>query len=107
MDDIYIVIKCGYEGIESILRGFTNPEDAVMLINEERAKCDNPSKDDPDFSYYFHLLENKGITHDANPAQDFLEQRKRSYCIQRDIGTGFECVCKTLGVSLDDELWLY
>jgi len=40
--EIYIVVKCGHEGIEDILRGFTDPDDAVELINKERARYDNP-----------------------------------------------------------------
>ncbi len=107
MTNIYIVVKCGYEGVESILRGFTNPKEAVALINKERARFDNPSKDDIKVSYYFYLLENKDITHDRNPAQDYLEREKRSYCIQRDSGDGFKCACKELGVSLGDGVWLY
>ena len=107
MSEIYIVIKCGHEGVERILRGFTNSEDAVALINAERARYDNPSKDDIDLSYYFYLLENKDITHDENPAQRYIEREKRSFCIQRDSGEGFKCVCGELEVNLSDEMWLY
>jgi len=104
MTDIYIVVKCGHEGIESLLRGFTDPDDAVELINKERARYDNPSKDDVEFSYYFHLLKN-GVNKET--ADKHLEAEKRAHCIQRDSGDGFECVCEELGVALHDGFWLY
>ena len=106
MSEIYIVIKCGYEGVESILRGFTNSEDAVALINVERARYDNPSKDDDEVGYYFYLQQD-GVLEDKKDADNWLEREKRSYCIQRDSGEGFGCVCGELGVKLDDESWLW
>ena len=106
MTDIYIVIKCGYEGVESILRGVTNSEDAVALINKERTRYDNPSKEDDEGEYYFYLQQD-GILEDKKDADKWLERQKRSYCIQRDSGEGFKCVCSELGVSISDEMWLY
>ena len=106
MSDIYIVIKCGFEGIEKILRGFTNPNDAINLIKKERERYNNPSKDDDEVSYYFYLQQDE-VLEDKADADKWLELEKRSYCIQRDSGDGFECVCKELGVELNDEPWFY
>jgi len=104
--DIYIVIKCGHEGVDNILRGFTDPDDAVELINKERARYDNPSKDDDKVSYYFYLQQDD-VLEDKKDADKWLERQKRSYCIQRDSGNGFSCVCGELGVSAHDEPWFY
>ena len=105
MTEIYIVIQCGYEGIENLGRGFTDKDKAIAQINLERSKYDNPDKDDIEMSYYFYQLDE--LNHTKEQMKKWVEGEKRRWCIQRDSGDGFSCVCKELGVSISDEMWLY
>lgn len=104
MIEIYIVVKIGPEGIESLGKGFIDSKKAIEYITKQRSKYDNPSEEDEETSFYFFL---KQEAKDPERAERWLERQKRAYCIQRDSGDGFECVCKTLGVNLDGEMVLY
>lgn len=90
MTDIYLVIEVGFEGINTIYRGFLEPEKAV--------------------AYYKTLVEEK--EKEAGNAEDEREKRWISgsikrLCIRRGSETqNFECVCGELDIG-PGELVLY
>ena len=83
MSDIYLVIAVGYEGIDSIYRGFLTPDEAV--------------------NYYNYLVNQKET--EAKKATDSLSARWARESIERlcimrgSEREDFECVCKELGVG--------
>jgi len=101
MTGIYIVVQVGYEGIESINRGFMTPDGAVtyynQLLKEIEAELTARWRED-DF-----LPEEQT----ADELKERIKGRQSRVCIRRGSETEeFKCVCKELGVG-PDELILY
>ena len=117
MTEIYIVVKVGYEGIDSLCRGFLDSAKAVEYIKKKRAIFETPpspedykEEEDEDLElsfYYCELKHEKEYPEQKGNAQKWLDREIRSFCIQKDSGEGFSCVCRELGVNIDEEMMLY
>ena len=108
MENIYVIIYCGYEGIESLEFASTSQEESVKKILElrehskemERAR-DKYSKDE---------LKAMRMSEDRTIWEKYFEltliKNPDRYCLQRFNGIKFDCVCKDCGVATE-ETWLY
>ena len=103
MIDIYLVIQVGYEGIDSILRGFIDSKQALQFYEEEKKRI-LESKDE---EYSLMDEEDNEIIH---PGRGNYWRKKKAdrLCIQKVTDTeGAKCVCRELGLPEKEELILY
>lgn len=93
MTDIYIVIRCGCEGIERLCWGGTDATIAADRVVELRSIAK------PTSSYQERYKPDWDSDHDYDPD---------SICVQRfrEGDNEFKCVCKELQVATE-EPWMY
>jgi hypothetical protein len=101
--EIYLVIEVGYEGIDNILRGFSNPKQALQFYEDERKRI-LESKDEE-----YSLMDNEDneIIHPGR-GKYWREKKADRLCIQKVIDTeSAKCVCRELGLPEKNEMILY
>jgi len=117
---MYIIVFCGYEGIDNILWAGSCREEAIFKMKEARHKIDKLSKlyakyhdwDDEKETYvreperYYDILDVW-----PQPWKEIMvmddERNTDRLCVMKSQGEwGFRCACKDLGVS-PKESWLY
>ena len=115
MKEQYLIIKCGYEGIEKLSYLTDNPEDAkkkILSIRKDiQDNCDKVKDLGIDIDGdYWELSEKVGKLYiDEKISQEIyasFSDNPDQYCVQKWNGKDFECCCKELGVE-SSETWLY
>lgn len=116
----YLLIKCGYEGIDGLLFLTDDPELAKSKIVEFRqkvvdakmkvinaAKANGITTDGIEFRDVKYMLEEKiGMEQSCEFYSDELYDEEDQYCINVWNGEEFKCCCKELGVE-PKKMWLY
>ena len=103
MTETYLIIEVGYEGIDDILRGFSDPKQALQFYEEEKKRI-LESKDE---EYSLMDEEDNEIIHPGRGNQ-WRKQRADRLCIQKVTDTeSAKCVCRELGLPPKEEMILY
>lgn len=111
LTELYVIIQCGYEGIEHLTYATLDKDDAIAKINELRERIvkakehrkevlgENYNEDDflNDDDAWTLMYYDKKITHEE--FNDSLYVESDSYCIQKWDGEKFACVCAELKCS--------
>ena len=117
MKEQFLIIKCGYEGIENLCHLTDDPKDAknkILSLRKDITDKQNEVKDlgidiDLDGDYWelsekvANLYVDEKISREVY--QSFSDNPDQ-YCVQKWNGKEFECCCKELGVEAS-ETWLY
>ena len=115
MEEQFLIIKCGHEGIEKLCYLTINPKDVKDKILSLRKDIqDNRDKVkefdiDPDCDEWEvkekigELYVNEKISQEVYTS---FYDNPDQYCVQKWNGKEFECCCKELGVEAS-ETWLY
>lgn len=112
----YLIIKVGYEGIQSLLKLTPNEEEAVSYIRQKRIL----HKDIEDY-INLRISENNLEDRDEYAEELFLEDLKKEfypyedfmfvmypsddYCLQEWDGEKFDCICKKHDLSKNQIFW--
>jgi hypothetical protein len=94
-EKVYLVVEVGYEGIDGILRAFSDPKDALKFF-EEKKKLILESKDKE-----YSLMD------EFSDGEQYRKDRAERLCIQIVSNTEeAKCVCQLLGLSeKEDTVW--
>ena len=118
MDEIFVIIKCGYEGIDGLIFASVKTDDTInklkdlrqnildaklrykLLVKENGLKNDD---DDDDFDDNIDKL----LKDDKLSFEDWqlITTNPDRYCIQKWDGTNFKCFCDELKMN-PSENWL-
>jgi hypothetical protein len=110
----YLLIKCGYEGIEQLVMPSNEPDVLVKKINDIRNKIITAKEHRKRVNAAAGQDENTVVDAwgDLYVAQKITEEEwdlgleePRAYCIQKWDGVCFNCCCKELKVNIDDTTW--
>ena len=118
MSEIYVVVECGYEGIEKLLYASPDKEAAAKYVHDKRAKvlelrerrkgvlaaAGQSESEDLDEDAWDKALFEKQITHEEWKMGKYTDPD--AYCAQVYAGEKFECCCKEIGVAADKN-WFY
>lgn len=117
MNEIFIIIQCGHEGIEKLLFATTDKNEAINKVNELKSKIliaiEHKNKILDEFgreedencnTYYDRMCMNQEISFEEYDNATF--QDPNAYCIQKWDGKEFSCVCNELNCA-PDKAWLY
>lgn len=113
---VFVVILCGYEGIEGLIYASSEGSDASAKVKtlrteifnaRERMKkilAENGEEDDENFNnYYDRMLQKKEI--DWEEYNNAKYREPDAYCVQKWDGEKFSCVCKELDCE-PNKSWL-
>jgi len=116
MTENYLIIKCGYEGIDRLVYLTSYPSDAIEKINLLRKKvldaiekknkifAERGEEVDENFDdIYDRMLSDGEIEWEEYNLGKYEDPD--SYCIQKWDGESFKCVCDELKVS-PSKSWL-
>lgn len=102
MKEGFLIIQCGYEGIESLKFLTDKSDDALAELKliykdiDERNELRSKYTEDE-----IYKLEDDDLYDKIAHIED-----KNAFCIQRWNGKTFECHCKELGIE-NKNIWLY
>jgi hypothetical protein len=102
--ETYLVIEVGCEGIDGILRGFSDPKQAVKFYEEEEKRI-LESKDEE-----YSLMDDDDVNEVVHPGRGnyWRKQRADRLCIQKVTDAEpARCVCTEVGLPQKDEMILY
>lgn len=113
---VYVVIKCGYEGIEGLIYSTLNADEAtekVKTLRDEilRAKSrmnkiieEFGNEEDEDYNTHYDRMQLAGeISYEEYSMAKY--DKPDAFCAQKWDGKSFGCACKELGCE-PDEVWL-
>lgn len=113
---VFVVIQCGYEGIEGLIYASAEGSDASAKVKTLRAEIFNArermknilaehgEEEDEDFNtYYDRMLHKKEIEWEEYNNAKYREPD--AYCVQKWDGQKFSCVCKELDCA-PEKAWL-
>jgi len=117
LTEIFVVIKCGYEGIEGLIYATNDASDAVNKVKTLRQEilkakermnkilAEHGNEEDENYdNYYDKMLKNKEIEWDEYVKAKY--ENINAYCVQKWDGKKFSCVCNELGCE-PSETWLF
>ena len=114
----YLLIKCGYEGIEQLIMPSNEPMVLINEINRIRSqinvikekKIQLAKENNIDINDIYKVDEFWGDLYVdgtiTNEEFDLSDEDPKSFCIQKWNGNNFNCCCKELNVNVDDSVWL-
>ena len=113
MKNLYLLIKCDYEGIEKIIFPSDDPNKIINELKSIRSKITlakerrNKLSDDEHKHHemWSNLAENNEIDWETYYIGEY--DKEEQYCILKWDGNEFKCYCKELNVNLSDEIWFY
>lgn len=113
---VFVVIQCGYEGIEGLIYASAEGSDASVKVKTLRAEilnarermkkilAEHGEEEDKDFNtYYDRMLHKKEIEWEEYNNAKYREPD--AYCVQKWDGQKFSCVCKELDCE-PEKSWL-
>ena len=113
---VFVVIQCGYEGIEELIYASAEGSDASAKVKTLRAEilnarermkkilAEHGEEEDEDFNtYYDRMLHKKEIEWEEYNNAKYREPD--AYCVQKWDGKKFSCVCKELDCE-PEKAWL-
>ena len=116
MKELYVIVRCGYEGIEKLVYPTLSQDDAVNKIKELRKNItdaiEHKNKVLEEFgtgidenldTIWDKMLFDKKITYEEYENSNHINPD--SYCIRKWSGNEFYCACKELDVE-PSEPWL-
>lgn len=96
MTETYLIIEVGHEGIDDILRGFSDPKQALQFYEEEKKRILESKEDE------YSLMDG------LSSGKDYRTDRVDRLCIQKVTDTeSAKCVCRELGLPEKKEMILY
>lgn len=112
----FIIVKVGYEGIQSLLSLKSNEDEAVSYIRQKRILhkeiedfinlriSENNLEDKDEYSEDLFL---KDLENNIFPFEDFMSVMypHEDYCLQEWDGEKFECICKKHDLSKNQIFW--
>jgi len=121
--EFYLVIECGYEGIEKLIFPTTDPQEAANKVKEIRQEIaelqaqraellekkpqlppeEQIEKEDFEDAWD-KLLYDEGITQDQWEKGRF--GKPDAYCVQKWDGKEFKCCCPELGVEPSEKWYM-
>lgn len=114
--EVFVVIQCGYEGIEGLIYATADGEEASAKVKSLREKilqaqermkailAEHGEEEDDEFrNYYDRMLEKDEITWEEYDNAKY--NNPDSYCVQKWDGEQFKCVCKELDCE-PNKMWL-
>jgi hypothetical protein len=111
----YLLIKCGYEGIEQLIMPSYEPNTLIDKINdirnkimtakEHRKRVNTEAGQDENtvVDAWGDMYVAEEITGDE---WDLGLEEPEAYCIQKWDGVCFNCCCRELNVNMNDKTWL-
>ena len=113
-NEAYLLIQCGYEGIEGLLHLSESKEEVISKINELRAEIKRVNYKIAELTKEFDVENIRELEiEDLVKAGKITWEESHlsyteadSYCIMKWDGKEFKCVCSELGVS-PEQSWLY
>jgi len=113
---VYVVIKCGYEGIEQLVYATLNAEevtekvktlrDEILSAKSRMNKINEEfgEEEDEDYNTHYDRMQISGeITWEEYSMAKY--SNPNAYCAQKWNGKSFGCACKELNCE-PDEMWL-
>jgi hypothetical protein len=114
-NNCYLLIQCGYEGIERLIMPSNKPSVLINEINKLRnqikivlekkekiLKENNIIDEWKGDEYWGDLYVNETITSEE---YELSNMEPKSLCIQKYDGKCFKCCCRELKVNIDDETY--
>jgi len=106
MTEAYLLMKCGYEGIEELTFLSNDVKEITEKLNSVYSDIDERIK--LKLEYTEEEIENLLNKNDFKLYDKLAHiPDKESYCIQRWNGIEFKCCCKDLGFGTDNNTWFY
>lgn len=112
---VFVVIQCGYEGIEGLVYASAEGSNASAKVKTLRAEilnarermkkilAEHGEEEDEDFNtYYDRMLHKKEIEWEEYNNAKYREPD--AYCVQKWDGQKFSCVCKELDCE-PEKVW--
>jgi hypothetical protein len=113
---VFVVIQCGYEGIQGLIYASAEGSDASAKVKTLRAEilnaiermkkilAEHGEEEDEDFNtYYDRMLHKKEIEWEEYNNAKYCEPD--AYCVQKWDGQKFSCACKELDCE-PEKAWL-
>ena len=113
---VFVVIKCGYEGIEGLIYATLNADDATQKVKTLRDEILSAKSrmnkineefgedEDEDYTTHYDRMQMNGeITEEEYSMAKY--DKPDAFCVQKWDGKSFGCACKELGCE-PDEVWL-
>jgi len=113
---VFVVIKCGYEGIEGLIYATLNADEAtekvktlrdeILSAKSRMNKINEEFGEDEDEDYTTHydrMQRNGEISYEEYSMAKY--DKPDAFCAQKWDGKSFGCACKELNCE-PDEMWL-
>lgn len=116
LTEAFVVIQCGYEGIEGLIFASSSGDEAAEKVKALRDKilkaqermnqiiAEHGSEEDEEYrTHYDRMFDREEI--DWEEYNDAKYREPDAYCVQKWDGKKFSCVCEELGCK-PEKTWL-